>query len=168
MDEQVKGRIRLPGQTAIVTGASSGIGAGIAETLGAAGANVVVNYAGHREGAEDVVRRIKNGGADAFPWRADVSSEVDVQAMFQAAIEEYGTVDILVSNAGVQKDAPLLDMTLDQWKTVMGINLTGAFLCAREAAGSLSGGEWSLSDPGPSEKSSLSVQCMKLFPGPAM
>ena len=134
MDEQVKGRIRLSGQTAIVTGASSGIGAGIAETLGAAGANVVVNYAGHREGAEDVVRRIKNGGADAFPWRADVSSEVDVQAMFQAAIEEYGTVDILVSNAGVQKDAPLLDMTLDQWKTVIGINLTGAFLCAREAA----------------------------------
>jgi glucose 1-dehydrogenase len=133
MTEQ-QGRIKLPGQTAIVTGASSGIGAGIAEELGAAGANVVVNYAGHREGAEKVVRHIKDGGANALAVRADVSSEEDVQTMFRVAVEEYGTVDILVSNAGVQKDAAFLDMTLEQWNRVIWINLTGAFLCAREAA----------------------------------
>lgn len=81
-----------------------------------------------------MVRRIKDASGKAFAFRADVSSEEEVRALFRAAIDEYGTVDILVSNAGVQKDAAFLDMTLDQWKAVIGINLTGAFLCAREAA----------------------------------
>ena len=134
MNEQHKSLIMLHGQTAIVTGASSGIGASIAQELGGAGANVVVNYAGHQEGADAVVRDIKGRGSRAFAFRADVSNEEDVQSIFRAAIEEYGTVDILVSNAGVQKDAAFLDMTLGQWNTVIGINLTGAFLCAREAA----------------------------------
>ncbi|MBW2147967.1 MAG: SDR family oxidoreductase [Deltaproteobacteria bacterium] len=124
----------LIGQTAIVTGASSGIGAGVAKALGAAGANVVVNYAGHAEGANHVVRQIKDGDGSAFAVRADVGSEADVRGMFQSACETYGTVDILVSNAGVQQDAPFLDMTLEQWNRVLRINLTGAFLCAREAA----------------------------------
>jgi glucose 1-dehydrogenase len=124
----------LTGQTALVTGSSSGIGAGIAKVLGDAGAQVVVNYAGNQDGADDVVRHIKERGGNAFAVKADVSSEQDVQAMFQTAIETYGTVDILVSNAGIQKDAALQDMTLDEWSRVIGINLTGAFLCAREAA----------------------------------
>jgi glucose 1-dehydrogenase len=124
----------LAGQTAIVTGSSSGIGASIAGELGRAGANVVVNYAGNRQGADDVVRLITEAGGKAIAVRADVSREADVAAMFRTAIETFGTIDILVSNAGVQKDAAFVDMTLDQWNRVIGINLTGSFLCAREAA----------------------------------
>lgn len=125
---------KLSGQTAIVTGSSSGIGASVARELGVAGANVVVNYAGNRDGANEVVRRITEGGGRAIAVKADVSREDDVTAMFREAIDTFGTVDILVSNAGVQKDAPFTDMTLAQWDRVIGINLTGAFLCAREAA----------------------------------
>jgi glucose 1-dehydrogenase len=125
---------KMSGQTAVVTGSSSGIGAGIAKELGAAGANVVVNYAGNQEGADGVVRQITEGGGCAIAIKADVSREEDVTAMFREAINTYGTVDILVSNAGVQKDMAFVDMTLDQWNKVIGINLTGAFLCAREAA----------------------------------
>lgn len=124
----------LDGQTAIVTGSSSGIGAAIARELGGAGANVVVNYAGNRQGADDVVRRITEAGGAAIAVKADVSREEDVAAMFRTAVENYGTVDILVNNAGIQKDAAFVDMTLDMWNKVIGINLTGAFLCAREAA----------------------------------
>lgn len=131
MSENVK---NLTGQTAIVTGASSGIGAGIAQELGRAGAMVVVNYAANREGADEVARRITGSGGKAIAVKTDVSREEDVVAMFHTAIETYGTVDILVSNAGVQKDAAFIDMTLDQWTRVIAINLTGAFLCAREAA----------------------------------
>ena len=133
-NDRSRGEKNLAGQTAIVTGSSSGIGAGIAKELGGAGANVVVNYAGNREGADEVVRRITGSGSKAIAVRADVSREEDVAAMFHTAIETYGTVDILVSNAGVQKDAALVDMTLEQWNRVIAINLTGAFLCAREAA----------------------------------
>jgi glucose 1-dehydrogenase len=124
----------LAGQTAIVTGSSSGIGAAIAGELGAAGANVVVNYAGNRDGADGVVGRITGAGGKAMAVKGDVSREEEVAAMFREAIRAYGTVDILVSNAGVQRDAALVDMTLEQWRLVIGINLTGAFLCARAAA----------------------------------
>lgn len=123
----------LEGQAAIVTGASSGIGAGIATRLASQGAKVQVNYAGSREGAEKVVADIGRAGGEAFVFQADVSREAEVQAMFAAAVQRFGTVDILVSNAGVQKDAAFKDMTLEQWERVLGINLTGAFLCAREA-----------------------------------
>ena len=134
MNEQQDPLMNLHGQTTLVTGSSSGIGASIAKELGSAGANVVVNYAGNKEKANEVVRQIEGDGGKAFAFRADVSKEEDVKALFRNAIEAYGTVDILVSNAGVQKDAPFLDMTLEQWNTVIGINLSGAFLCAREAA----------------------------------
>jgi len=134
MDEQRQSRIMLQGQTAVVTGASSGIGASIAQEMGTAGANVVVNYAHNRKGADRVVKRIRETGGKAFGFKADVSSEEDVQNMFRAAIHTFATVDILISNAGVQKDSAFLNMTLAQWNTVLGINLTGAFLCAREAA----------------------------------
>lgn len=127
-------RIELKGQTAIVTGAGSGIGAGIAEALGAAGAAVVVNFSRSREGADRVVRSITERGGASFAFPADVGKESHVKALFEAAIAEYGTVDILVSNAGIQKDAPFLEMTADDWREVLDVNLTGAFLCAREAA----------------------------------
>lgn len=123
----------LQGQTALVTGANSGIGRGIALSLGAAGARVIVNYVSKPENAERVVADIKAAGSQALAVRADVSREEEVQAMFQKGIEHFGTIDILVNNAGIQVDAPFVDMTLDQWQKVIDVNLTGYFLCAREA-----------------------------------
>jgi glucose 1-dehydrogenase len=123
----------LKGQTALVTGANSGIGRAIALSLGSAGANVVVNYVTRPEEAERVADEIRRGGRRALAARADVSNEADVQAMFAAAVREFGSVDILVNNAGIQKDAPFHEMTAAQWDAVMNVNLRGAFLCAREA-----------------------------------
>jgi len=130
MTEQV-----LKGQIAIVTGASSGIGTGCAKALARAGATVVVNYPfdGAAAAAQAVADEIKNDGGAAIIYKCDVSKENEVIRMFEDTVKQFGTVDILVNNAGVQKDAPLLDMTIDQWNTVIGINLTGQFLCAREA-----------------------------------
>ena len=124
----------LRGQKALVTGANSGIGEGVALALGAAGADVVVNYVSNPEAAGAVVDTIKAGGGDALALRADVSKEGEVLAMFQEMFNAWGTIDILVNNAGLQKDAPFPDMTLEQWNLVLGVNLTGMFLCAREAA----------------------------------
>jgi glucose 1-dehydrogenase len=126
---------KLEGQIAIVTGASSGIGAGCARELAKAGATVVVNYpvASTRAMAEQVVNEIAANGGTAISYQADVSKEDQVQHMFADVIGRFGTVDILVNNAGLQKDAPFTEMTLDQWNFVLGVNLTGQFLCAREA-----------------------------------
>jgi glucose 1-dehydrogenase len=124
----------LAGQTALVTGAASGIGAGVARALAAAGAAVAVNYVAGAEQAEAVVGEIRAGGGTALAVRADVSREDEVQAMFRALLEAWDGLDILVSNAGIQKDAAITEMTLAQWNAVLGVNLTGAFLCAREAA----------------------------------
>jgi NADP-dependent 3-hydroxy acid dehydrogenase YdfG len=124
---------KLKGQKALVTGASSGIGKAVAIGLGHAGADVVVNYVSGPEAAEEVVEEIRRCGADAVAYRADVSREDEVRSMFQAMVHTFGTIDILVNNAGLQKDAPFDEMTLDQWNTVIGVNLTGQFLCAREA-----------------------------------
>ncbi len=124
----------LQGQTALVTGAGSGIGAGIAKSMAAAGAQVVVNYPSKAESADIVIRDINDAGGRAIAVKADVSSEEEVIAMFKTMLEQYGTIDILVSNAGVQKDSNFTDMTLAQWQFVQNVNLTGAFLCAREAA----------------------------------
>ncbi|MEZ0610678.1 SDR family oxidoreductase [Fibrella sp. WM1] len=124
---------QLAGQTALVTGANSGIGAGVANSLGQAGANVIVNYVSKPEDAEAVVATIKSYGVDALAIQADVSKEDQVQAMFQQAVAHFGTVDILVNNAGLQRDAKFDEMTLQQWQTVIDVNLTGQFLCAREA-----------------------------------
>lgn len=127
----------LVGQTAIVTGASSGIGKGIAEALCAAGANVVVNYVGPDADAQAVVESATHCGCanrgEAVAFKADVSDESQVRAMFASACERFGTVDILVNNAGLQQDARIEDMTLAQWRRVIDVNLTGQFLCAREA-----------------------------------
>jgi len=124
----------LKGQKALITGASSGIGAGIARAMGAAGAAVAVNYIGNPDGARKVVDEIVAAGGQAMAVRADVSQEAEVQAMFREMLGTWGTIDILVNNAGLQQDAPLPEMTLAQWNKVIGVNLTGMFLCAREAA----------------------------------
>lgn len=126
---------KLKDQVAIVTGASSGIGAGCAIELAGAGATVVVNYPvpQGKEMAEAVVAEIIANGGRAMSYKADVSKEDDVKQMFADTISQHGTVDILINNAGLQKDAPFTEMTLDQWNFVLGVNLTGQFLCAREA-----------------------------------
>jgi glucose 1-dehydrogenase len=121
------------GQKALVTGASSGIGSAIAIMLARAGADVCVNYHSGEERAATVMRDIESEGARAFIYRADVSNERDVQRMFAAALEGFGALDIVVCNAGVQKDAPLEEMTVQQFDKVIAINLRGQFLCAREA-----------------------------------
>ena len=123
----------LVGQKALVTGASSGIGRAVAIGLGAAGADVVVNYIAGEDAAQAAVDEIRAKGANAMAIKADVSDEAQVQAMFAEMIESLGTVDILVNNAGLQRDAAFDEMTLDQWNMVIGVNLTGQFLCAREA-----------------------------------
>src|SRR5438552_18952538 len=123
----------LKGQTALVTGANSGIGRAIAITLGKAAANVVVNYVTKPEDAEAVAEQIRSGGQRAMIALADVSDEAQVQAMFAAAVREFGTIDILVSNAGMERNAPFHEMTTTQWDAVMNVNLRGAFLCSREA-----------------------------------
>ncbi len=123
----------LAGQKALVTGANSGIGRGVALGLGAAGADVVVNYVSGEDAAEAVVEQIRGFGVQAYAYQADVSAETQVSGMFQSMIERFGTVDILVANAGLQRDAAITSMTLEQWNTVLNVNLTGQFLCAREA-----------------------------------
>ncbi|MFD9542910.1 SDR family oxidoreductase [Streptomyces sp. NPDC060022] len=123
----------LEGQTALVTGANSGIGKATAIGLGRAGANVVVNYVSGRDAAEQVVEEITSFGVRAVAHEADVSQENQVSAMLDRAVQEFGTLDILVANAGLQRDAKFTEMTLAQWQKVLDVNLTGQFLCAREA-----------------------------------
>ncbi len=121
-------------QTALVTGANSGIGKAVVKAMADAGANVVVNYIRNEEDALKVVDDIRSTGGKAIAIEADVSKEDQVVAMYKAMLERFGTIDILVSNAGLQRDAPFTEMSLDQWKLVLDVNLTGGFLCAREAA----------------------------------
>jgi glucose 1-dehydrogenase len=123
----------LVGQKAIVTGANSGIGRGIALALGHAGADVVVNYVSREEEAARVVEEIRRCGSKAIAVRADVSNEADVQAMFARAVDTFGSLDIVVNNAGLQKDAAFDELTLSEWDLVMNVNLKGQFLCSREA-----------------------------------
>jgi glucose 1-dehydrogenase len=129
----VKIHALLTGQKALVTGANSGIGRGVAIALGQAGADVVVNYVAGDAAANAVVEEIRGFGGNAVAYQADVSVEDQVAGMFAHAVKEFGTIDILVNNAGVQRDANFQSMTLAEWNTVLGINLTGQFLCAREA-----------------------------------
>jgi glucose 1-dehydrogenase len=124
---------RLEGQTAIVTGASSGIGKACAVALGMDGANVLVNYAGNSVGADEAVETIEKAGGRAIAFKADVSKQEQVNAMFKTAVDTFGTVDILVNNAGLQKDASFLEMKLADWQYVLDVNLTGQFLCAQAA-----------------------------------
>jgi glucose 1-dehydrogenase len=123
----------LKGQKALVTGANSGIGKAVALALAHAGADVVVNYVSRPDAADEVVQEATRCGANVYAHRANVAREDEVQAMFQKMIQEFGTIDILVNNAGLQKDAPIDQMTLADWQFVLDVNLTGQFLCSREA-----------------------------------
>ncbi|PJM91683.1 sugar dehydrogenase [Streptomyces sp. CB01373] len=123
----------LKGQKALVTGANSGIGKATAIGLGRAGADLVVNYVAGREEAEQVVEEISGFGVRAMAYEADVSQENQVVAMVERMVQEFGTIDILVANAGLQRDASFTEMTTAQWQKVLDVNLTGQFLCAREA-----------------------------------
>jgi glucose 1-dehydrogenase len=123
----------LAGQKALVTGANSGIGRGVALGLAQAGADVVVNYVAGDAAAAAVVEELHACGVKAYAHQADVSVESQVAGMFKSMIERFGTIDILVNNAGLQRDAAITTMTVEQWTTVIAINLTGQFLCAREA-----------------------------------
>lgn len=123
----------LKGQYALVTGANSGIGQGCVRHLAAAGAAVGVNYVSGPEAAEAIVADINQSGGRAIAVKADVSNEEQVVAMFETCIKEFGTLDILVPNAGLQQDSKLENMTVAQWDLVMNVNLRGQFLCIREA-----------------------------------
>jgi glucose 1-dehydrogenase len=123
----------LVGQKALVTGANSGIGEAVAIGLARAGADVIVNYVTNDAAARKVVEGIEAEGAKGLAIEADVSKEIEVVDMFKKAVEAFGTLDILVANAGLQRDSPLVEMTLSEWNTVIGVNLTGQFLCIREA-----------------------------------
>ena len=124
----------LRGQKALVTGANSGIGKATAIGLGRAGADVVVNYVSGSEAAEEVVEEIRSHGVRAYAHEADVSQEEQVVAMVDRMVQEFGTIDIMVANAGLQRDSAVTEMTVAQWQKVLDVNLTGQFLCAREAA----------------------------------
>jgi glucose 1-dehydrogenase len=126
---------KLEEQIAIITGSSSGIGAGCARAMANAGATVIVNYPveAAKTMAEQVVAEIIAAGNKAVTFKADVSKEDEVIAMFKFAEDQFGRLDILVNNAGLQRDAKFTEMTLEQWNYVLAVNLTGQFLCAREA-----------------------------------
>lgn len=125
---------KLAGQTAIVTGSSSGIGQGIAIALAKEGANVVINYHSDQDGAEATQKAIQEANVKSIIVQANVGDEKDVLKMFDVAQKEFGGIDILVNNSGVESDKRLTEMTLEDWEKVMNINVTGYFLCAREAA----------------------------------
>ena len=122
----------LVGQKALVTGANSGIGHAVAVAMGQAGADVVVNYVSREEAAIKVVDEIQSCGAKAIAHRADVSNEAEVLAMFRRMQDTFGAIDIVVCNAGLQKDLPFDQMTVEAWDLAMNVNLKGQFICARE------------------------------------
>lgn len=125
---------RLQGQVSIVTGASRGIGRATALALAAEGAMVVVNYANSSQAADTVVAEIIALGSQAIALQADVAQPDQVDAMFQAVMEKWGRVDVLVNNAGIARDTLLLRMKLEDWQAVIDLNLTGVFLCTRAAS----------------------------------
>jgi len=123
----------LSSQVAIVTGAGSGIGAGVALALADAGAAVVLDYRSDPEGAEEVLGEIRRRGGRGLTCRADVTNEVEVDRLVATAATHFGGLDILVASSGIQEDAPFAEMTLDQWRKVLDVNLTGQFLACRAA-----------------------------------
>ncbi len=123
----------LDGQPALVTGANSGIGKGVARALGAAGADVAINYITNEDSAEELAEEIRGYGVRAITCKADVSQKEEVDRMFKEAIDAFGTLHVVVNNAGIQSDAPIAEMTLEKWNKVISVNLTGQFLCSQAA-----------------------------------
>ncbi|MFN7250876.1 MAG: 3-oxoacyl-[acyl-carrier-protein] reductase [Anaerobacillus sp.] len=121
----------LKGKTALVTGASRGIGKAIALELARQGANVAVNFAGNAQKAEEVVSEIKAFGVDAFAIKADVANSDEVAAMVKATIESFGSLDILINNAGITRDGLIMRMKEEDWDAVINTNLKGVFNCAK-------------------------------------
>ena len=121
-------------KVALVTGAGTGIGKGIALALGRQGANAVVNYATSEQGAREVAAQIRSYGSQAMVWQADLRDQTQIRAMFQATLERFGCVDILVNNSGVTLARSFFELTADDWDMVHEINLRGMFFCAQEAA----------------------------------
>ncbi|NIJ53956.1 SDR family oxidoreductase [Dyadobacter arcticus] len=126
--------LKFKDQVVIVTGSSSGIGKACAIYFANQGAHVVVNYSSNAEEGQNTLNEILNKGGSAILVQADVSREDDVLALFRETISKFGRLDVLVSNAGLQKDSPFLEMSLQQWQKVIDVNLTGMFLCCRAAA----------------------------------
>jgi glucose 1-dehydrogenase len=124
----------LKGQIALVTGGNSGIGEACVRHAAAAGATVAINYVAMPEKADAIANDIIAAGGKAGCFRADVSDESQVMTMYDQIRATFGTMDILIANAGLQRDAPIETMTVTQWDTVLDVNLKGQFLCAREAA----------------------------------
>jgi glucose 1-dehydrogenase len=124
----------LEGRRALVTGGDSGIGQGICYELAAHGASVAINYVGAPDEAQRMAQEIHAAGGKALAVQMDVSSEQDVARAFGEAQSAFGCVDLLVNNAGIEQRYPLVDMPLAAWQKVIDVNLTGVFLCAREAA----------------------------------
>ncbi|KAL4279642.1 hypothetical protein GQ457_03G026460 [Hibiscus cannabinus] len=125
---------KVEAPVAIVTGASRGIGKAVALTLGKAGCKVLVNYARSSKEAEEVSKEIESYGGQAVTFGGDVSKEADVEAMIKTAVDTWGTVDILINNAGITRDTLLMRMKKSQWQEVIDLNLTGVFLCTQAAA----------------------------------
>ncbi len=126
---------RLAGRRALVTGGATGIGRATVGRLAADGASVIVNYVGDAEAADELVEEVRGRGAAAVAIQADVADERQVVEMLERAADELdGPIDLLVNNAGVEKPFRLVDMPLEEWNKVLAVNLTGAFLCARETA----------------------------------
>jgi 3-oxoacyl-[acyl-carrier protein] reductase len=126
--------MNLQGKTAIVTGASRGIGRATALALASEGANVVVNYASSSTSADEVVAKIAEMGGQAIALKADVSKPEEVDSMIEATMAKFGSIDVLVNNAGITRDTLLLRMKLEDWQAVIDLNLTGVFLCTRAAS----------------------------------
>lgn len=124
----------LSEQVAIVTGASRGIGRATAIALASTGVKVVVNYAQSSSAADAVVQEIEKMGSQAIAVKADVSKPEEVEALFEQTLKTFGRIDILVNNAGITRDTLLLRMKLDDWQSVIDLNLTGVFLCTKAAS----------------------------------
>lgn len=147
----------LANQVAIITGASSGIGKAIAIELAKNGASVVINYNSSRERALDTLHEVKAEGGKGIIVKADVSKEKDILRMFDKTLETFGRLDIMVANTGIQVDSPFLQMSTDSWQKVIDTNLTGQFICAREAAKIF---VKQVPDPEKAEKSIGKIICM--------
>ncbi|MCL4373941.1 MAG: glucose 1-dehydrogenase [Candidatus Marsarchaeota archaeon] len=121
----------LKGKIALITGSSRGIGRATALLFAKEGCKIVVNYSKAEKEANSVVRKIKSMGSDAIAIKCDVSNEREVKQMVEKAIKRFGRIDILVNNAGIIFDSPFRDRTVEQWRRTLGVNLIGAFICAK-------------------------------------
>ncbi len=126
--------MQLENKVAIVTGSSLGIGKAIAMAFGKEGASVTVDYRSHPDEAKEAVQEIEKVGARAISVQADVSKPEDIKSLIQKTVEEFGRLDIMVNNAGIEEKVPFLETPLELWEKVISVNLTGVWLCCQEAA----------------------------------